>query len=55
MDFIFFHPNTLPLAKRIMGGDDVPRLIGACSLCTASSAVRLVRSQMQHCPSVFLG
>ena len=29
MDFTFFHPNTLPLVKRILGGDDVPRLIGA--------------------------
>ena len=26
MDFTFFHPNTLPLVKRILGGDDVPRL-----------------------------
>jgi hypothetical protein len=26
-DFTFFHPNTLPLVKRILGGDDVPRVI----------------------------
>jgi hypothetical protein len=26
-DFTFFHPNTLPLVQRILGGVDVPRLI----------------------------
>eukprot|EP01048_Picozoa_sp_COSAG05_P011093 COSAG05_NODE_1022_length_6130_cov_48.450174_3_plen_220_part_00 len=26
-DFTFFHPNTLPLVKRILGGEDVPRVI----------------------------
>ena len=42
MDFTFFPPNTLPLVKRILGGDDVPRLIGAFTVFYASSAVSAV-------------
>ena len=28
-DFTVVHPNTLPLVQRILGGKDIPRLIGA--------------------------
>ena len=31
-DFTVVHPNTLPLVQRILGGKDIPRLIGAPAL-----------------------
>ena len=31
-DFTVVHPNTLPLVQRILGGKDIPRLIGTPDL-----------------------